>query len=50
MTHFQSETDHESKEEKTRKKHKVEHVGIFNCLMLHFRYKYNKSVFTSIPT
>ena len=34
---FQSETDDEPKKEKTRKKHKVEHVGIFNSLMLYFK-------------
>ena len=34
---FQSETDDEPKEEKTRKKHKVEHVDISNSLMLYFK-------------
>ena len=34
---FQSETDDEPKEEKTRKKYKVEHVGISNSLMLYFK-------------
>ena len=34
---FQSETDDEPKKEKTRKKHKVEHVGISNSLMLYFK-------------
>lgn len=37
LTRFQSATDHEPKEEKTRKKHKVEHVGISNSLMLYFK-------------
>lgn len=48
--HFQSETDHKPKEEKSRKKHKVKHVGISNSLMLYFGYKYNRSVVTCIPT
>lgn len=38
LKHFQSETDHEPKEEKSRKKHKVKHVGISNSLMLYFGY------------
>ena len=33
LKHFQSETDREPKEEKSRKKHKVKHVGISNSLM-----------------
>ena len=47
LKHFQSETDHKPKEEKSRKKHKVKHVGISNSLLLYFGHR---SVVTCIPT